>query len=741
LDFGFRVAVSLTPEEAAASSRKLARTPRQAHRPDAARPAHVPADAVEFGGHWYKPYRRGMTWHEAKRFCEEQGGHLVTVTSDEERSFVEKLARSGSGVAHWIGLSDEDTEGEWRWVTGEKLRERDRPGFLYSDKGGERDAVMIRGTGWHAWPIQEHGVLICEWEPDAPPPTLTLDLGKGVKMEFVYIKPGVFNMGGDLDLPRGGGWQVIEKPKHEVAITRGFYIGRYEVTQAQYEAVMGQNRSKWKEPSRPAEHVLWNETVEFCLKLSQRSGRGFTATIPGRWIRKGLEVTVKAGEAEHAIENLNIGPPIRLDMTMFDVHYFGYEDVDYPEGWEEKIAVKRPVTELSVQKMTRLLFPELVIPPCGGQPAVRCTSTDDYQAQTGKPFNGKQAAALLWQHALQDAGAQRRLSLFFVNIANVHAGGFAEDFGGCGSLRRFGVLHHELAHALDVEDLCGTVEPLYPYRGPMHGIDKTTHGGYHVGPTWGYDPRPDLPGAAEGKPSFINPVNPTGNEKELAGEWRCSPVRGGGGPTPDGHTLRMFSDWSVRKMQAFMENRIVLRDEESQSYLSYSCWTERYQSVRKNNGVAYPVEADVEVYSIMVAVSAVTEAANFVYPLIGPYRSGVINTFDPAESDDRRRARRMRDVTEGWDICLRVTQGGTTRTYMMPMTWRPDDDPTSAGSFQTRALNVPVRDGQVTRAELLLTPEAEWNGMPSDPVVLCAKDFSPAEDDSELVHTHYSNNA
>jgi hypothetical protein len=194
-------------------------------------------------------------------------------------------------------------------------------------------------------------------------------------------------------------------------------------------------------------------------------------------------------------------------------------------------------------------------------------------------------------------------------------------------------------------------------------------------------------------------------------------------------------------MQAFMENRIVLRDEESQSYLSYSCWTERYQSVRKNNGVAYPVEADVEVYSIMVAVSAVTEAANFVYPLIGPYRSGVINTFDPAESDDRRRARRMRDVTEGWDICLRVTQGGTTRTYMMPMTWRPDDDPTSAGSFQTRALNVPVRDGQVTRAELLLTPEAEWNGMPSDPVVLCAKDFSPAEDDSELVHTHYSNNA
>jgi formylglycine-generating enzyme required for sulfatase activity len=111
--------------------------------------------------------------------------------------------------------------------------------------------------------------------------TLTLNLGGGVTMDLVYIKPGVFMMGGNQDkkLP----WQGVEKPIHEVAITRGFYIGKYEVTQAQYEIIMGGNPSKWKEPNRPVEQVSWNEAVEFSRLATQRTRIQFRLPTEAEW--------------------------------------------------------------------------------------------------------------------------------------------------------------------------------------------------------------------------------------------------------------------------------------------------------------------------------------------------------------------------------------------------------------------------------------------------------------------------
>ncbi len=227
---------------------------------------------------------------------------------------------------------------------------------------------------------------------------------------------------------------------------------------------------------------------EICLepgKVVHRYEDSFTAMIPKRWIKRGLAVTIHAGDLEHTVENLAVGPPLILNMTMFDIHYFEYEDVDYPEGWEEEIAVTRRVSEFNVQRMKRILFPELVIPPRAGLPAVRCTCTDDYMTKTGQPFNGKQAAAIQWYNALQAAGGQHRICAYFISIANVPSGGEAWDYGGCGSLRRIGVLNHEMGHVLGVNDL--PCEGGYPYCGPMYGIDKG--GGFHGGPTWRFDPR------------------------------------------------------------------------------------------------------------------------------------------------------------------------------------------------------------------------------------------------------------
>jgi len=63
-----------------------------------------------------------------------------------------------------------------------------------------------------------------------------------------------------------------EYPRHPVRITKPFYLGMYEVTQAEYQRVMGKNPSRFQgDPQRPVENVSWDDAVEFCRTLSQLS--------------------------------------------------------------------------------------------------------------------------------------------------------------------------------------------------------------------------------------------------------------------------------------------------------------------------------------------------------------------------------------------------------------------------------------------------------------------------------------
>ncbi|MHC4251825.1 MAG: protein kinase domain-containing protein, partial [Planctomycetota bacterium] len=126
-----------------------------------------------------------------------------------------------------------------------------------------------------------------------PPPTLTLDLGGGVEMEMIYIKPGVFTMGGTIEVEPDHSWQGVEKPKHEVAITQGFYVGKYEVTQAQYEAVTGGNPSKSKDPDRPVEQVTWDDAAQFCRLAQEKTGRQFRLPTEAEW-----EFACRAGSTD-----------------------------------------------------------------------------------------------------------------------------------------------------------------------------------------------------------------------------------------------------------------------------------------------------------------------------------------------------------------------------------------------------------------------------------------------------------
>ncbi len=96
----------------------------------------------------------------------------------------------------------------------------------------------------------------------APEKTFT----NSIHMEFVLVPAGTFKMGsatGDAD----------ERPVHQVTISKAFYLGKYEVTQGQWQAVMGTNPSAFPgDPNRPVDQVSWNEAQVFINKLNAMEG-------------------------------------------------------------------------------------------------------------------------------------------------------------------------------------------------------------------------------------------------------------------------------------------------------------------------------------------------------------------------------------------------------------------------------------------------------------------------------------
>ncbi|MCY3766049.1 MAG: SUMF1/EgtB/PvdO family nonheme iron enzyme, partial [Gemmatimonadetes bacterium] len=93
----------------------------------------------------------------------------------------------------------------------------------------------------------------------------------GALLEMVKIAPGTFQMGS----PRSEqGRNSVEGPVHEVKISKGFYLGKYEVTQAQWEAVMGSNPSRFGGCGDcPVERVSWRDAQSFIRKLNEMEGQ------------------------------------------------------------------------------------------------------------------------------------------------------------------------------------------------------------------------------------------------------------------------------------------------------------------------------------------------------------------------------------------------------------------------------------------------------------------------------------
>lgn len=438
--------------------------------------------------------------------------------------------------------------------------------------------------------------------------------------------------------------------------------------------------------------------------VQHRFDDSFTAMIPARWVRQGMVVEVRAG-ASVVRHDINVGAPTVVQMKMFDVHYFGKGTNDFPPGFLQELEAKRPMAKLEIERVRGINFPELVIPARPGLPAARVSSPEEYRQKTGAKFDGEQAAALQWVWALARAGGNRDVAMCYVNILGVSAGGQAGGFNGVGALAP-GIMNHELGHSLGLPD---GQDKTYPYRGAMHGIQPPkVFNEVHVGPTWAFD----LPSR-----KFIPPTVQQTKGKGIAGTYKADPMQGGGtGDQEEPFYIRHFSDYNVHKMQAFLERRVaVLRDG---NYYKWDDATGDYTRKVESDGVNYPIAQDVQVISVMAAMTMADADVNMVYPPIGPYRGNLIRTFDPRRAADRELAQKVFSPKGGCDFTLKITQGGKERCYLLAASAAEEGDASKWRSLSTAAVNLRAADGAVTAVELLYTPKADQAGMPEQPKVL-----------------------
>ena len=148
-----------------------------------------------------------------------------------------------------------------------------------------------------------------------------------LSLEMLWVKPGTFEMG------------FSDKTRHTVTLTQGFYLGKHEVTQTQWQSVMGSNPSRYKGADRPVERVSWTEVTAFCDKLTElerKAGRlpaGMSYQLPteAQWeyaCRAGTKTAFSFGDSLFSEQaNISGGPGETVDVGKYPGNSWGFHDM------------------------------------------------------------------------------------------------------------------------------------------------------------------------------------------------------------------------------------------------------------------------------------------------------------------------------------------------------------------------------------------------------------------------------
>ncbi len=109
---------------------------------------------------------------------------------------------------------------------------------------------------------------------------ISIPVKDGISIEMVRVEVGTFVMGTASEMNES---YEDERPTHQVTLTNNYYIGKYEVTQALWKAVMGNNPSNFKGDNLPVENVSWKDCQEFLSKLNNTTGKTFRLPTEAEW--------------------------------------------------------------------------------------------------------------------------------------------------------------------------------------------------------------------------------------------------------------------------------------------------------------------------------------------------------------------------------------------------------------------------------------------------------------------------
>ena len=198
----------------------------------------IPYEAAIFEGHAYMVYTHRVPWEEARKICEARGGHLVTITSREEQTFLENLIAKKGEL--WIGLKRQDNN-SFAWITGEEFSFSDwgsgEPNnFVTQDFPGENVAAMRPSwNDYHEKNLQHISGYICEWDS---PSMNTVKETNMTKTDLNETSESIDDSKGS----EGGKWGSIELNDAEISVySLQMFLGKpsiiYVKSEEPYDAV------------------------------------------------------------------------------------------------------------------------------------------------------------------------------------------------------------------------------------------------------------------------------------------------------------------------------------------------------------------------------------------------------------------------------------------------------------------------------------------------------------------------